>query len=44
MEGDVWSADKIIHGYFSINWVIVWDVISNELVDLKTQITGLLKT
>ncbi|MCQ1539101.1 DUF86 domain-containing protein [Methanocalculus taiwanensis] len=28
--------DKIIHGYFSINWIIVWDVITHEIGDLKT--------
>ncbi|WP_409340236.1 DUF86 domain-containing protein [Methanospirillum stamsii] len=30
--------DRIIHGYFSINWVIVWDIISNELDPLKAQL------
>ena len=23
--------DKLIHGYFGVNWVIVWDVITNKL-------------
>lgn len=31
--------DKIIHGYFSINWIIVWDVITHEIGDLKNQLS-----
>jgi uncharacterized protein with HEPN domain len=30
--------DKIIHEYFGVNWDIVWDVIKNHLVGLKTDI------
>jgi uncharacterized protein with HEPN domain len=31
--------DKIIHGYFSINWIIVWDVINHEIGNLKSQLS-----
>jgi len=31
--------DKIIHGYFSINWIIVWDVITHEIGDIKSQLS-----
>ncbi|HWQ67305.1 MAG TPA: DUF86 domain-containing protein [Methanospirillum sp.] len=34
--------DRIIHGYFSVNWVIVWDIISNEIPGLKTQLSQVL--
>ena len=27
--------DKLSHGYFDINWEIVWNVLKNELVALK---------
>ena len=30
--------DRIIHSYFSINWVIVWDIVTNELLTLKKQL------
>ena len=30
--------DRIIHEYFSINWIIVWDIISNEIPVLKDQL------
>ncbi len=35
--------DKIIHFYFGVNWDIVWDVIENQLPDLKSKIKDLLK-
>ena len=34
--------DKIIHGYFAINYDIVWDVIQHKLPELKPQIRALL--
>lgn len=30
--------DKLIHQYFGINWVIVWDVIENHLPVLQSDI------
>jgi len=36
--------DKIIHGYFSINYDIVWDVIQHKLPELEPQIRALLDT
>ena len=35
--------DKLIHQYFGVNWLIVWDVIENHLPTLRTKI-GLLVT
>ena len=34
--------DKVIHFYFGVNWVIVWDVIENRLPILKIQIEDIL--
>jgi uncharacterized protein with HEPN domain len=36
--------DKLIHQYFSINWVIVWDVIENHLPTLQSDIDKLVTT
>ena len=30
--------DKLIHEYFGIDYELVWDVIQNEIPDLRTQI------
>lgn len=35
--------DRIIHGYFSINWVIVWDIITTELKDFKLQLSQIIE-
>jgi uncharacterized protein with HEPN domain len=34
--------DKMIHGYFGVNWDIVWDVIRNQIPKLKVQIENIL--
>ncbi len=34
--------DKVIHGYFAINYEIVWDVIQHKLPELEPQIRSLL--
>ncbi len=31
-------SDKLIHGYFSVNYKLVWDVARNILPDLKKQL------
>ena len=36
--------DKLIHQYFGINWVIVWDVIENHLPTLREDIGALVST
>jgi uncharacterized protein with HEPN domain len=33
--------DKIIHGYFAINYDIVWDVIQHKLPELEPRIRGI---
>ena len=35
--------DMIIHGYFSINYRIVWDVVKNKIPELKKQVEQLLQ-
>lgn len=30
--------DKLIHHYFGVDYVVVWDVVKNELHDLKTHL------
>ena len=34
--------DKLIHGYFGVNWDIVWDVIKNQIPKLKDQVENIL--
>ena len=34
--------DKMIHGYFGVNWDIVWDVIGNQIPKLKEQVGNIL--
>ena len=34
--------DKVIHCYFSVDWDIVWDVITNHIPKLKKQIENIL--
>jgi len=35
--------DKMIHGYFGVNWDIVWDVIKNQIPKLKEQVEDILE-
>lgn len=30
--------NRLIHGYFGVNWKIVWDVIVNKLPELENQL------
>ena len=34
--------DKMIHGYFGVNWDIVWDVMRNQIPKLRTQVEDIL--
>ncbi|URM32495.1 DUF86 domain-containing protein [Cytobacillus firmus] len=36
--------DMLIHGYFSINYRIVWDVVQNKIPELRKQLELLIKT
>ncbi len=36
--------DRLIHQYFGVNRIIVWDVIKNKLPKLESQIKTILKT
>jgi uncharacterized protein with HEPN domain len=36
--------DKLIHQYFGVNWLIVWDVIENHLPTLRKEIGLLVST
>ena len=33
--------DRLIHGYFGVNWDIVWDVVQNDLPRLIATVEGL---
>ena len=35
--------DKMIHGYFGVNWDIIWDVIRNQIPRLKEQLESILE-
>lgn len=35
--------DMMIHGYFSINYRIVWDVVQNKIPSLKQEVEKILK-
>jgi uncharacterized protein with HEPN domain len=35
--------DRLIHGYFSVDLQLVWDVIERELDPLEHAVSGLLK-
>ncbi len=35
--------DKLIHGYFSINYKLVWDVVKNIVPELKLQLLEIIK-
>jgi len=35
--------DRIIHGYFSIDYSIVWNVITKDIPEIKPKIFSLLK-
>lgn len=44
---DVWRKviafrNRLIHGYWSVDLVLVWDVIQNDLPHLKSEVTRLL--
>jgi uncharacterized protein with HEPN domain len=34
--------DRLIHGYFAVDYQIVWDVVENKLPGLREQIVALL--
>lgn len=35
--------DRLIHDYFGVDYEIVWDVVTNEITKLKSQLEKLLK-
>ena len=35
--------NRLIHGYWGIDLLLVWDVIQNDLPDLKREVTRLLR-
>lgn len=34
--------DMLIHGYFSVNYQILWDVVEHKLPELKTQVLSIM--
>jgi uncharacterized protein with HEPN domain len=37
----VGTRDRLIHGYFSVDLEIVWEIVESELPKLRSQIAGL---
>ncbi|MBI4455956.1 MAG: DUF86 domain-containing protein [Acidobacteria bacterium] len=35
--------DQLIHGYFGVNWEIVWSIVKEKIPELKLQVKELLK-
>lgn len=35
--------DRLVHGYFGVDYEIVWDVVSNRIPDLREQIGAILE-
>ena len=38
------TRDKLIHDYIGIDYDIVWDIVTNEIPDLKSQIEEILNS
>lgn len=38
------TRDKLIHGYFGIDYDIVWDIVTNEIPRLKAAVEEILNT
>lgn len=36
--------DRLVHHYFGVNWMILWDVVQERLAPLKTSTVDILKT
>ena len=34
--------DRLIHQYFGVNWIILWDVVRNKLPELRTNVEQIL--
>ena len=37
------TRDKLIHDYFGIDYDIVWDIVTNEIPELRRYVRGILK-
>ncbi len=37
------TRDKLIHDYFGIDYDIVWDIVTNEIPELRRFVRGILK-
>ena len=35
--------DRLIHGYFSIDYEIVWDVVDNKIPNLRQQVVRMIE-
>ena len=39
-----WIRDRLIHGYFGVDYEIVWDVVINKVPVLSQEIRTMLRT
>ena len=35
--------DRLIHGYFGVDYTLVWDVVTTRIPELRDQISSILK-
>jgi uncharacterized protein with HEPN domain len=43
LAGYCWDKGKLIHDYFGIDYDIVWDIVTNEIPELRRFVRGILK-
>jgi uncharacterized protein with HEPN domain len=43
-KGMAGMRDRLIHGYFGVDYDLVWDVVKNKLPDLGRQVQSMLRT
>ncbi|MEA3221872.1 MAG: DUF86 domain-containing protein [Thermodesulfobacteriota bacterium] len=36
--------DRLIHGYFGVDYILVWETIKRDIPEVKTQIAGILNS
>jgi uncharacterized protein with HEPN domain len=36
--------DRLIHGYFGVDYALVWDVVTTRIPELREEISSILKS